>query len=137
VQAAACPHCGQPQKQITVRPWYAGPVEVAGTGVVLGSIIFGIWWVVQAGSLTGRLPRCDSDLAKLEVNRALANAPVGTVLGISIASFDVIQSDYSDDKVVRCSGNVTLNNATKHKVSFSFSTRDDGNYWVEARIIDW
>lgn len=43
VQAAACPHCGQPQKQMTVRPWYAGPVEIAGTAIVLGSIIFGIW----------------------------------------------------------------------------------------------
>src|SRR5690348_9390816 len=27
VQASACPHCGQPQKQIAVPPWYAGPVE--------------------------------------------------------------------------------------------------------------
>jgi hypothetical protein len=96
----------------------------------------GTWWLSQTGALGG-LPRCDSALAKFEVNRALANAPIGKVMGISIESFDVIRSDYADAKVVRCSADVTLNNATKHKAEFSFSARDDGNYWVQARIIDW
>src|SRR5437899_1671083 len=93
VQAAACPHCGQPQSQIADRPWYAIPIEVAGTAVVFGGVVLGVWWVSQTGTLMGGLPRCDSDLAKSEVSRALANAPIGKVIGISIASFDVIRSD--------------------------------------------
>ena len=136
VQAMSCPHCGQPQRQIAVRPWYAIPVEVAGTAVTLGAVILGIWWVSQTGTLTGRLPRCNSDLAKIEVNRALANAPIAKMINISVVSFDVIRSDYADDKVVRCSGDVTLNDALQYKVAFSFSARDDGNYWVEARILE-
>lgn len=144
VQAAVCPHCGQPQSQTAVRPWYAIPVEVAGTAVVFAAVALSVWmlsqtstwWLSQTGALGG-LPRCDTTLAKSEVNRALANAPIGKVMGISIESFDVIRSNYADAKVVRCSADVTLNNATKHKAEFSFSARDDGNYWVEARIIDW
>ena len=97
--------------------------------------ISGIWWVSQTGTLTGRLPRCNSDLAKIEVNRALANAPIAKMINISVVSFDVIRSDYADDKVVRCSGDVTLNDALQYKVAFSFTARDDGNYWVEARIL--
>lgn len=136
VQAMSCPHCGQPQRQIAVRPWYAIPVEVAGTAVTFGAVVLGIWWVSQTGTLTGRLPRCNSDLAKIEVNRALANAPLAKIINTSVKSFDVIRSDYTDDKVVRCSADVTLNNATQHRIAFSFTARDDGNYWVEARILE-
>jgi hypothetical protein len=143
VQAAACPHCGQPQSQIAGRPWYAIPVEVAGTAIVCGAVAWSVWWLSQTSTwwlsqtgTFGGLPRCDTNLAKSEVNRALANAPIGKVMGISIGSFDVIRSDYADAKIVRCSADVTLNNATKHKAVFSFSARDDGNYWIEARIID-
>jgi hypothetical protein len=135
VQATTCPHCGQPRSQIAVRPWYAIPVEVTGTVIVFVAAAWSVWWFSQTGSLGG-LPQCDSTLAKSEVNRALANAPIGKVIGISIESFDAIRSDYTDNKVVRCSADVTLNNATKHKVVFSFSARDNGTYWIEARIVD-
>ncbi len=134
VQAASCPHCGQPQSPVVVsHPWYAVPVEVAGTVVVLAGVAWAIWWFSQ--TLGAGLPRCDSSLAKFDVNRALANAPIGKVMGISVASFDAIQTDYQDDKVVRCSADVTLNNNTKHKLTFSFTARDDSNYWVEAKIV--
>jgi hypothetical protein len=139
VQATTCPHCGQPQSQIAVRPWYSIPVELAGTVIVFVAAAWSVWSFVWSFSQTGTLrglPRCDSTLAKSEVNRALANAPIGKVIGISIESFDAIRSDYADDKIVRCSADVTLNNATKHKVVFSFSARDNGTYWIEAQIVD-
>jgi hypothetical protein len=107
-------------------------------------VAWSVWWLSQTNTWSlsqtgtfGGLPRCDSTLAKSDVNRALANAPIGKVMGISIESFDVIRSDSANAKVVRCSADVTLNNATKHRAEFSFSARDDGNYWVEARIVDW
>ena len=61
VQAAACPHCGQPQSQIDVRPWYGIPVEVAGTAAVLAAVAWSVWFLSQTttwslsptGSLTG------------------------------------------------------------------------------------
>jgi len=136
VQATTCPHCGQPQSQIAVRPWYSIPVEVAGTVIAFVAAAWSVWWFSQTGALRG-LPRCDSTLAKYEANRALTNAPAGKVIGISIESFDAIRTDYTDNKDVRCSAEVTLNNATKHKVLFSFSARENGTYWIETRIVDW
>ena len=136
VQATTCPHCGQPQSQLAVRSWYAIPVEVAGIVIVFVAGAWSVWLFSQTGTLRG-LPRCDSTLAKYEANRALTNAPAGKVIGISIESFDAIRTDYTDNKVVRCSADVTLNNATKHKVLFSFSARENGTYWIETRIVDW
>jgi hypothetical protein len=136
VQAMTCPHCGQPQSQIAVRPWYSIPVEVAGTVIAFVAGAWSVWLFSQTGTLRG-LPRCDSTLAKYEANRALTNAPAGKVIGISIESFDAIRTDYTDNKVVRCSADVTLNNATKHKVLFSFSARENDTYWIETRIVDW
>jgi len=136
VQAATCPHCGQPQSQIDVRPWYAIPVEVAGTVIVFAAAAWSVWWFTQTGAL-GVLPQYDSTLAKFEVNRALVNAPAGKVMGISIESFNAVRSDYADNKVVRCSADVTLNNTQNHKAVYSFSARDNGTYWIEVRIVDW
>jgi len=133
-QAELCPHCGQPQRRVKSRPWYGAIIEIAGVAAVVISIVsFAYFNSVLTAS---GLPTCDASWAKAEVNRALANAPFGKVYGLAIISFDAVRTDQSSENVVSCFAHVTLNNTTKHELHYSFTKRDEGNYYVEAQIVD-
>ena len=135
-QATRCPRCGQPQHQLFTHSW--SKIEIS--GVVAASVVLMLGalstYYTFATTASG-LPRCDGSLAQSDVNNALANAPFGKILGLSIVSFDEIRTDDSTNTVVKCSADVTLNNNTRHQLIYSFTKRDDGNYWIEAKLADW
>jgi hypothetical protein len=55
------------------------------------------------------------------------------VLGLSIIRFDDVRVLYSSAKLVECSANVTLNNATTQPFKYKFYVKDAATY-IEGRF---
>lgn len=133
-QAESCPHCGHPLKQRVVAPWYGPIVEAVGIAAVVGLIVSGIYQI-STTSIFG-LPSCSGSIAQNDVNRALASAPIGKVMGISVITFNSITTEQSDENIVKCHAQVTLSNDTEHRLEYSFTRQDNNQYFIKARITD-
>lgn len=129
--AAACPHCGQPRQVAPQfkRPSATGPIVVS---VVAIGAVAAFYLSPPLAPLSG-LPECDSDYAKTNVAKAMADAPFGKVLGLSIIEFRAIRTISRSDAEVRCGATVSLNNASTRELSYSFETRGN-QVFVKAQV---
>ena len=127
--ASVCPHCGHPRIKTTKRQWYAAPLEAAGVlavsvPLVAAGIGFAIgisgWERAQSG-----FPSCNSTLAQTEVNSAIANAPLGKVMGISVVDYEDISTRLESEDSEECHATVLLTNGNKTGMSFRFYTSGD------------
>ena len=116
--APVCPHCGHPRTKTTKRPWYAIPLEAAGTIAVTASLAaFGLG-IIESNR--AGFPRCDSNMAQNDVNSAISNAPLGRVNGISIVDYENVNTVSSDKGSEECHATVVLSNGNKTGISFRF-----------------
>ena len=129
--AAACPHCGHPRE---VPPQFKRPSAAA--PIVASILAIGaaaaLYLSPPLAPLSG-LPKCDSDYAKANVKKAMADAPFGKVLGLSIIEFRTIRTVSRSDAEVRCGATVSLDNASTRELSYSFETRG-GQVFVKAQV---
>jgi hypothetical protein len=136
IEATACPHCGNPQRQRSSHGWAGGLLEFAGTAAVVLAIPIAAADLYLLSQTSRRLPKCDSILARMDVNRALANVPFMRSRGISVVLLEAVKTEDADSKSTRCSAHATLSNAEKVQLDYSFTKRNDGSYFIGAQIGD-
>jgi hypothetical protein len=135
--APTCPHCGHPiaTRTLNLRSGYITGFERIAGWVVAIAMIAAIF-SVAVKSHPGGLPSCDSGIAKENVRRTIANAPLGKIAGVSIIRWNSTSTVSSSSTEVRCSGNVTLNNATDRDVAYKFYIQD-GRIYVHFALLKW
>jgi hypothetical protein len=131
--APSCPHCGHPREikrqqhgDGTRSVW----IPIGTTLLVLAAVIT---LALHPSMFLFGLPDCDSDAAKDAVNGAFADAPLGKVMGLSIADFGHAQTISKSDSSVRCSARVTLTNNTVHLLGYEFHFQG-GQVFVQAKL---
>ena len=146
--AAACPHCGHPnvvaEPSDRGRRWGAllrGSLrDVVSRLTLLLAILVGL--LIYFGNFNPQdfrtlmpslIPGCDTAEARSQVDSALANAPFGKVLGLSVVEYRDAHTVYTSETQVFCEATVTLNNTVKTQMSYSFELRD-GKLWVKATM---
>ncbi len=89
--------------------------------------------IVIFTSVSG-LPECNSSAAKKSVDDALANAPFGKVMGLSIIEIASARETGKSTNRIECDGMATLNTGANRKVVYSFEIRNE-TVWVQAQVL--
>ena len=75
------------------------------------------------GGLDG-LPPCNSKAAKTQLDRVMADAPMGHLLGLRVVKYKSIRTESSTSKKVVCHADVLLNNSWTKAITYSFAEED-------------
>jgi len=103
-------------------------VVVAGLGLTVAGVVANFYGYGEGG-----FPRCDSRAARDEVNRVVAQAPIGRVRGISIVAYDSVATVSTTPERVVCSASALLNDSTTRNVTYQFWKRGS-DMMVEFRF---
>jgi hypothetical protein len=124
-EARVCPICGikspvvKEKKTSTVR----ATIKIL---AVLCFLPLGFFIAAKVLSYHGgELPLCDSSEGQAEVNSAIANAPIGRTLGISVVKYKNIKTESSTPTEIHCKADAELNNSLTKSVSYSFTDEDN------------
>jgi hypothetical protein len=93
----------------------------------------GVIYNVRDFSQSG-LPACDSSTSQNEVKLTVANSPGGKVLGLQIIIFSDARKTKETNDVVECEATVTMDNAQKHRLIYSFTKQPDGKYLIKTLL---
>lgn len=123
--AKLCPQCGHPNRDRNSRRPSA--IEIVG-GLSAAASLFAAAYVAVEFSparMSAGLPRCDSNEAFHDVQTAVAGAPLGKVMGLSIVQLSNIDTLFSDERKTECRAIASLSNDSTHKVLYRFQNEND------------
>ncbi|MGE4483379.1 hypothetical protein [Acidocella sp.] len=136
--APHCPHCGHPQR-IQGKPSVRNLIlEWSGVTIISVSFLAILAFYYGSGDSAflaspRTFPACDSYNAKSQVENAIAKAPMGKLLGLSIISWDSETQISSTESEEECQASITMNNGQEYQAAYKFYLKGD-QIFVEFRL---
>jgi hypothetical protein len=129
--AVVCPHCGQPLAAKAPSKLQSRLIESVG---VIGVLLVVVGYAYSSAEMGNNgFPRCDSSTGRSGLSDAIANAPLGKVLGLSIVDLKDIQTTEDSSLGVSCVATAFLSNSSEKIVHYSFK-KQNGQIMVRANV---
>lgn len=133
-QAKVCPYCGDKNK---MRGSKIGGflVTLALVPLFIGGFLS--FAGLMGASLEGALPTCDSTIGLHYTKGAIEDSPSGKTYFLKVIDFEGIREDsFNPEQGLRICEGTALTNGGRVPIVYSFQDRGNGEFWVEAQLID-